>query len=279
MPLEYSDRAIIGYSELFRSFNAKTVFIEDENGETAYRRMLNRILGSDDAIFRVFPLKGRDPLIGDWRKNSDNDDFIYIVDGDLNLILEGDISQKNLLSLDRYSIENFLIDKSSITEVISDYCRAGPDVQKLADELEMWISETASAFGGLFVLFAISHDHKLGIPNVSEGAMRYLTRNGVDKCAIYARKKEFMALLQSTLGREAVRAARRRIAKDLDHRSLPPEHYVSGKDHLFPIVHKFFEWKAGYSGRPFILFNQLARHARFDTSSGFGKKLAIALTS
>ena len=101
----------------FVQFNDISFFIEDEEQENFYHNILCKLF-PEIQIEKIFPLNGKDNVIKDCKNNSGNKTKIYLVDKDFDDIINKKENIENLFYLERYSIENYLIEELSITEYI-----------------------------------------------------------------------------------------------------------------------------------------------------------------
>jgi hypothetical protein len=98
-------------------FNEISFFIEDEDQENFFFCILKNLF-PDIQIDKIFPLNGKDNVINESNENIGNKKKIFIVDKDFDDILNKINTNDNLFYLERYSIENHLIEKDAIVEYI-----------------------------------------------------------------------------------------------------------------------------------------------------------------
>lgn len=115
----YTESFLRGQNVLYTQFNDIEFYIEDKEQENLYYQILKKIF-SDIKFEKIFPLEGKNNVIEECEKNIDNRKKIFIVDKDFDDILGQILSYSNLFYLDGYSIENHLICKSSIYELIRE---------------------------------------------------------------------------------------------------------------------------------------------------------------
>ncbi len=101
----------------FQKYNDLFFFVEDEAKEELYFTILKKIVVDID-FNKVFPLCGKQNMIQHHQENILNKNFIYILDKDFDDILGLMIEDKNLIYLNRYSIENYLVDSKAICNFI-----------------------------------------------------------------------------------------------------------------------------------------------------------------
>lgn len=115
-----TDTFLRGEDILYTQFNEVNFYIEDTDQEHLYFHILKKIF-HDIKLEKIFPLNGKTNVIDECRKNCGDKNKIFIVDKDFDDILNSKINDlPNLFYLNRYSIENHLVDKSSIYELIRE---------------------------------------------------------------------------------------------------------------------------------------------------------------
>ncbi|MBL3550170.1 DUF4435 domain-containing protein, partial [Chryseobacterium sp. KMC2] len=111
----------------------------------------------------------RDQIKHDGRKK------IFIVDGDLDLINKNNpANEKNLVVLDSYCIENYLIEEHGIVNLLY-YSIGTESFENLKNKLnfDKWLSYNATILTKLFINFAILK--KLGGGPILQNAHEFLT--------------------------------------------------------------------------------------------------------
>lgn len=101
----------------FSQFNEISFYIEDEDQENFFFCILKKLF-PDIKIDKIFPLNGKDNVLIESNNNIGDKKKIFIVDKDFDDILNKINANENLFYLDRYSIENHLIEENSIIEYI-----------------------------------------------------------------------------------------------------------------------------------------------------------------
>lgn len=114
-----TDSFLKGQDLLYKQFNDIEFYIEDTDQENLYFQILKKIF-PDIKFEKIFPLNGKNNVKEDCLLNSDNKRKIYIVDKDFDDILGRTVDIRNLFYLNSYSIENLLIDKHSVYELIKE---------------------------------------------------------------------------------------------------------------------------------------------------------------
>ncbi len=98
-------------------FNDISFYIEDEEQENFFFCILKNLF-PDIRIDRIFPLNGKENVINESNSSLGDNKKVFIVDKDFDDILNKMNSNENLFYLERYSIENHLIEKEAIVEYI-----------------------------------------------------------------------------------------------------------------------------------------------------------------
>ncbi len=264
MALEYSDRARIGYAELYRQLNEITIFIEDEAGRVIYERLMDAILG-DGSVKRVFPLNGRDIVIREWRKNVGDFSSIYIIDGDLDILFGEAVVIENLYQHDEYAIENFLVEPEYFFKVIEDYDNGRNTRQTIEEKFSLTVSRCVSAFFPLFQLYAVSHALKTGEMTVKDSCVRYLKNGNPDRSSIFLRMVRLSRSVRQLVGYEGFKEAIR-FLRSISMPIAKRKARVSAKDYIFPALHLMARKEFKYTGDRQVLVRQMSRHITSDSA-------------
>jgi hypothetical protein len=137
----YSIEAQFYLDELFfLKVNDINFFFEDENHESFYERLLEKIFPSLK-INKVFCLGGKGEVLKKCKENQGKKletPNIYIVDKDFDDLLGKIFPVKELIYLPRYSIENFLFDSNAFISVLLEELKG---VKKVALESELKLQD------------------------------------------------------------------------------------------------------------------------------------------
>lgn len=106
-----------GEDIFYVQFNDVFFYIEDEDQENLFFCILKNLFPKI-RIEKIFPLGGKDNVIKESRNNIGNNQKVYIVDKDFDDILGRIEESPNLFYLERYSIENYLLENNAIVEYI-----------------------------------------------------------------------------------------------------------------------------------------------------------------
>lgn len=116
---ELTPSFLAGQDLLYAQFNEMSFFVEDTEQEHLYFNILKKIFPHIQ-IKKIFPLDGKVNLKNHAKAHLGDKTKIYIADLDFDEILGTKEEIKNVFYLNKYSIENYLIEKNSIYEIIRE---------------------------------------------------------------------------------------------------------------------------------------------------------------
>jgi hypothetical protein len=185
-------------SVFFEQFNDIDVYIEDTavGSKKLYSVLLMRALGGRINIDSVFPLGNRQAVLSrcmaDAATPQSSRRRVYIVDGDFDCVLKRLASgaHPRLFVLNRYCIENYLVDGSSALDVLfEDDADRAMSVLETELAFDVWINRNAESLWKLFLTFAIANLLVPHVPTISRqlrsfvsSADGYLDQAKVDQC-------------------------------------------------------------------------------------------------
>ncbi|WET68786.1 DUF4435 domain-containing protein [Sphingobacterium sp.] len=147
-------------SSRFKAYrNDINIFTEDEEKDKEfYTLLLKRLLGSQVKINDITPLGCKNNVLKYCNDTAIGKKEVYIVDGDIKVIHNNyEIAHPNLFILDRYCIENYLLDENSAIKYI--YNNSGTHSEsniKIGLQYQEWLSTYAPSLVYLFIHFAIA---------------------------------------------------------------------------------------------------------------------------
>ena len=116
---ELTDSFLEGQDIFYVQFNDVYFYVEDTDQEHLYFNILKRLF-NNVTFDKIFPLNGKENLKNHARNNVGNKDRIYIADIDFEDILETKEELTNVFYLNKYSIENHLVDQAGLFELIRE---------------------------------------------------------------------------------------------------------------------------------------------------------------
>ena len=219
-----------GLDILYRQFNDIDVYVEDTDKEYFYYNILKGLL-PDIKMEKIFPLNGKGDVIKQSTLYQTDPKKIFIVDLDFDDLLGKRIDIPNLVYLQRYSIENYLLTKRAIYETIricnpiykNSTIDSKIDIDDTLNTIYRYLWEFALA--GLVIKY-----YSLGMKfkNPDIGSYYYFVENDFSYCETdleYFRKVE--GLLKQVDGRYTYSARTRFLSKLLTGKK--PIDFIPGK--------------------------------------------------
>lgn len=169
LPLRSADGA--NALDLFYvGFNEVNFYFEDQDQENLYEEIIKKLF-PELKYSRVFPLHGKKSVLAHASQSKTDHSIknpIYIVDKDFDDLLGTIIQDDRIFYLDRYCIENYLLDESSLLNIIIEtYPKSKrSEVQKNID-IPGFYAQSMQSLLPLFRLFYAVQRLGLGLKNCS----------------------------------------------------------------------------------------------------------------
>lgn len=169
--LDFPSRSADGLAALdifYSGFNEINFYVEDIDQENLYEVLLRKLF-PDVRIDRIFPLGGK-PAVLQHARSSDNDGITsfraYILDKDFDDFLGNQVSHPNIFYLDRFCIENHILEENAFVEVVIE---SHPKKRRQDIVTDLGVSNMTdqifSALQPLFICFACVQRFQLGLTN------------------------------------------------------------------------------------------------------------------
>ena len=171
--LEFKKSILPNLGVFFRYKNTVDVFVEDSYDEEFYKVLVNRVFEkTGHEINKLIALGGKENVLEACKADQKKRDVkrVYIVDGDLELINDNNENGINyLFILDKYCIENYLIQEEPLIEIIHDNILI--DKKKITKILsfENWLKRISPDLIELFIHYALCKRYIPTHPTVSLG--------------------------------------------------------------------------------------------------------------
>ncbi len=156
----FSFNSLKAIPRFFAYRNEIDIYTEDKvSDKEFYKALFSRLTNNKIIINDITPLGCKSNVLKayDEQDISSSRKKIYIVDGDLDLIIGTNRKpEKNLVILDSYCIENYIIDEKSALEIIY-YSNGISEKHSLSKKLnfDKWIGYNKTVLINLFLNFAI----------------------------------------------------------------------------------------------------------------------------
>ena len=172
IPLK-NDNYRFGESVFFVQFNEIEFYIEDEEQENFYYCIFKKIFPAI-SIEKIFPLNGKKNVLDESLINIGNKKKIYIVDKDFDDILVQQKNRENLFYLERYSIENYLVDEDSFVEyIIGENPKKTRNNVRVDLKFDDLLSNICSLLKELICLYILIQQKSLGVKNIKHKYHRF----------------------------------------------------------------------------------------------------------
>lgn len=240
--LRYKSFIIPTISLFYESKNDVDVFIEDSNDEEFYKSLLFR-LTDGKRIKKIISCKCKTELIKACESDQidRNRKRIYITDGDLDLIFDNNRKDLNHLHiLDKYCIENFLLDEDGILEVLHSNIVLDKETIKKQLTYVNYLKTISHPLVELFFHYSITHYYQFGTKTVSNSvgsfckqfkAINILDNEKVEK-KIRDLRLEIIDKIGDDLYNETIYQLRQKWPSNLDTLIT----IVSAKDYILPLL-------------------------------------------
>jgi len=233
-------------SYLYHDYNDIDFFIEDTDKNTIkiLLELIQRSLSKSIKVSQLFPLGGRDKVKDKYINRDDQRKQIFIIDGDLYLLFENTTFQKGLVSLEKYCIENYLLDENAIHELLYQECSSynNKDLMIKDFSYNKWFKKQDKLLSKLFLEYAIEKKNKLGLTTIKYNVARLQKKKGskllceLDNILINKRIKNLKKEIKTFLNIVTYSNDRLDISSKLINNQLNSTIYVSSKDYIFPLI-------------------------------------------
>ncbi len=170
--LFYKDYIVPNLGVFFRHKNTIDVFIEDNYDDEFYKVILNRVLGNGYKVSKLISLCGKSNVINACQADQIDRGVkrIYVVDGDLELITNGNFFNLKYLFIHKvYCIENYLFDKNSIIDILHEHLVIEKSKIEKALSYENWLKGISQPLIDMFLHYALCKKYSPTSPTISLG--------------------------------------------------------------------------------------------------------------
>lgn len=242
--LEFKKSILPNLGVFFRYKNTVDVFVEDSYDEEFYKVLVNRIFEkTGHKVNKLIALGGKDNVIEACKNDQKKREVkrVYIVDGDLELINDSNESEIDyLFVLNKYCIENYLIQEEPLVEIIHDNILI--DKEKIAKTLSFqnWLKGISDDLVELFIHYSLCKRHVPTYPTISLGVGNLCCQKNkitvLDSAQCHKRIEELKTELLKVISEEDYND----MVYDLRQKWPPTVEnvltIVSAKDYLLPLT-------------------------------------------
>ena len=235
-------------SVLFQDINDIDIYIEDTaiGYEKLFTNLFSRVFKDRYKVGKVFPLGGRGAVIEQYSNDSSSErPYLYIVDGDLNLLAGDTIENKEgLYRLPFYCIENIFCDIDSIIRIINEE-EPVLRLHQLESKFDFgaWERKHKDKLFELFIEYAVARELKPDLQTVHHGCYRLLAdqkpskhKGCVSDTLIKNRIDEVKDAVINATSLSQYDSVKQDILNNFSNSSFDKFDVISGKDYLFPLL-------------------------------------------
>lgn len=199
----YSNEGYLGFSVLLTQTTDVIIYIEDEKGIHIYETLMGRLLSDTNTEIRVEAVSGKKNLMDIYEKNKLEEarehlvPCFFIADLDFDEI-KGKIKSRddNFLYLERYSIENYLVDEEVGINFVKGRTNENKTLCKSKIDFSKWIKGISNQAKKLVTIFITVQKLRLPVDNAKLPIVRFTkdkTPHEIDerKVGSYLVKKVF----------------------------------------------------------------------------------------
>lgn len=172
-----SDAYRVAEDIFYSQFNDISFFVEDIEQENFYFITLRKLF-PNLKLEKIFPLNGKDNVLAQSAKNLHDKTKVFIVDLDFDEILNKKHNNANLFYLQKYSIENYLIEENSIVDyIISERPKLRKHQINADFNIEESISNIGNALRDIIYLHIVVQSKCPTLKNISLNHERFFIFN------------------------------------------------------------------------------------------------------
>jgi len=169
-----SNSFLAGLDIFYTQFNDVNFYIEDEEQENFYFEIFRKLF-PDINLNKIFPLRGKDNVIKKAKKHNGDKKKVFLVDKDFDDLLGKSKAQPNLFYLEKYSIENYLINIDCFIEyVIEEKPKIKRKLVSKKLKFDEFKKEACNFFYELTLLHILVQSKDIRIQNASNPPEKYL---------------------------------------------------------------------------------------------------------
>lgn len=276
----YPARAAPALGYLKAHSNDVDIFVEDTSSPNMWLKIIRRYLPKTTKIKSVSPLGGKKEVLKACRADQAERTRrrLYIIDADMDLLTGSrKPGLKHLYRLQRYCIENYLIDQTALRNVVTGLLpKISEDEVDICCDVKAWLSRNSGPLRSLFEAYAISEHLYTGYATVSYSCYRLFNEDGsFDLCPRKVRSRVFRVLLAARRQHsgEEVRRARETIKLNISKRR--PIEYCSGKHYIIPGIFETLKSGIKITASLDVFKTMLADHVNTDADPHLKRRLAL----
>ena len=261
--LERSESGKFAKHKFFSQYNDIDIFIEDtaHGSKKIFTEILRRVMKGSVSIDSIFPIGSKPTVIKRCRNDQGarGKKAIYIVDGDYEVAASSPPPKlKRFYLLNRYCIENYLLDEAAIAAVISDSI-IDQDVETITSDLDMetWRSRVTphlNEVANALVIASLKSCECLPTVKIDLNKIQGTEHDKIDgaKSATFA--QHYQSEIDNKHGAGTFAAITKSLQAANGGNGIDFNIHASGKSLILPLIRRRIERRLNYSISDFPLF-------------------------
>lgn len=238
--LKYSDESKRLVSTFFAYRNDVDIYTEDQVKDKEFYRVLFSRLLTNIRINDITPLGSKADVINRCKEEPKGErKKVFIVDGDIALVNDVVIKVENLFVLDRYCIENFLIDQNSTCNFVYYNCGTKSKEEIQVDiDYDNWLKGYSEHLIDLFIHLAVLnfYEGKFTLHNVNKYHTKKKDTFSFDSALVQKDISDLKDVIIAEVGEEKYESKLNELRGKWTNSIETLLTIVSGKDYLIPML-------------------------------------------
>lgn len=180
--LWYTENAEISRYLFYSDLNDVHIIVEDKDKEYEYETILNKLFCGEYKITSIISANGKEGVkkafreLGEKDQENPSKNNIYIVDGDFDRYIysEDMIRNDHFIYLEKYNIENYLIDEQAIIKFAKGKIHLLDDQVKAIVDFSHWYLTIIEQAKKLFLLYCAVQNVLPTIENVARNEYLFI---------------------------------------------------------------------------------------------------------
>jgi Protein of unknown function (DUF4435) len=270
--IKYSPRSARAIGLLKAFYNDIEIFVEDNASPNMHLLICRSILGNATRLESVNSLGGKDAVLEACRLDqaADTRKRLYVIDGDLDLILgRAKPRLSHLYRLRAYCVENLLLSQAAVEAVcLQSAPRLQPFQVRAMLDFNTWLASIAKELVPLFITYGIARLIQPTIQTVGVSVHQLCVQQHgcptLNRVKVFSRIRTVFRQIVVQASSIKIKTARLKIEANCGG-GVSDLRYVSGRDHILPLLYHRLRSEFGFRGTTEQLKVQLA--AQYNSSA------------
>jgi hypothetical protein len=222
---------------------------DKKEDQVFYNLLLNRLSDQQFKIISVTSIGSRANVMKrSFEDKNPQVPTLYIIDGDIDLIMKEPVESSNLIGLDRYCIENYLCCEQGLISLLMTNYGDSKGYYESRLEFRNTINNFCFYYQKIAIRYYISQQLECNTGFKKASDFFFIRKGGVfkvNKQAVNAEIKRVEDLIKNKLKQQNIKAFAREMNRMIKEAELKNQNsldnylkVLSGKDFLFPILER-----------------------------------------